>query len=149
MIHHVSGNALDPRKRPAAILHVVNDVGAFGAGIAGEIAARWPHAKGEYLQWISRDPPLGSVLWSRISDTDAIAHILAQRGLPSWQNRQPLDLDALALGLRTVAASVPSTVSVHMPRLGCGLARGRWERVLPIVERELGAFECYVYSGVK
>jgi O-acetyl-ADP-ribose deacetylase (regulator of RNase III) len=29
--------------------------------------------------------------------------------------------------------------SVHMPRIGCGLAGGTWERIGPLVEEELSA----------
>ena len=27
--------------------------------------------------------------------------------------------------------------SVHMPRIGCGLAGGKWERIEPLIERTL------------
>jgi hypothetical protein len=29
--------------------------------------------------------------------------------------------------------------SVHMPRIGCGLAGGKWEEIEPIIERTLVA----------
>jgi O-acetyl-ADP-ribose deacetylase (regulator of RNase III) len=71
-------------------------------------------------------------------------------------NRPPIRYDALAVCLQSVAAYAfymagfhvmeteveiephePTAASVHMPRIGCGLAGGKWEEVEPIIQREL------------
>ena len=38
--------------------------------------------------------------------------------------------------------------SVHMPRIGCGLAGGKWEKIEPIIEAELvtKGVDVYVYD---
>jgi O-acetyl-ADP-ribose deacetylase (regulator of RNase III) len=42
--------------------------------------------------------------------------------------------------LRTLAEHAAElSASVHMPRIGCGLAGGRWEEIEPIISRTLGA----------
>jgi O-acetyl-ADP-ribose deacetylase (regulator of RNase III) len=38
--------------------------------------------------------------------------------------------------------------SVHMPRIGCGLAGGKWSEVEPILERVFVATEVYIYDFV-
>jgi len=35
--------------------------------------------------------------------------------------------------------------SVHMPRIGCGLAGGTWDRIEPIIERTLTKQDVDVY----
>jgi O-acetyl-ADP-ribose deacetylase (regulator of RNase III) len=55
-----------------------------------------------------------------------------QDGLP------PVRYDAIQAGLRAVAAKAKELgTSVHMPRIGCGLAGGIWEEVERIVAEEL------------
>ena len=58
-------------------------------------------------------------------------------------------VDALEQGLGGVARhAIELGASVHMPRIGCGLAGGKWERVEPIVRRTLidGGIAVTVYD---
>lgn len=48
----------------------------------------------------------------------------------------PLDYDALTLCLRKVNAKFAGK-SVALPKIGCGLAGGDWNKVLEIIENEL------------
>ncbi|MEV7630113.1 hypothetical protein [Actinoplanes sp. NPDC089786] len=59
----------------------------------------------------------------------------------------PVRYDAIDKCLHTVAEdAVRLSASVHMPRIGCGLAGGRWERVEPLI---VAAFcECDVPTTV-
>lgn len=58
----------------------------------------------------------------------------------------PLRYEALANCLTEVMSSARIIkASVHMPRIGCGLAGGKWERVGPMVEGLAAAFEVDVY----
>ena len=36
--------------------------------------------------------------------------------------------------------------TVHMPRIGCGLAGGKWEKVEKIIEDTLKGLDVYVYD---
>lgn len=50
----------------------------------------------------------------------------------------PIRYEAVREGLKRVAQEAKSLgASVHMPRIGCGLAGGRWEEIEPIIEQEL------------
>jgi hypothetical protein len=51
--------------------------------------------------------------------------------------------ESIDTALSLVAARAAELkASVHMPRIGCGLAGGRWERVEPLIEARL------VHSGI-
>lgn len=152
-IRYLNGDALDPVPRyrqtvdhPAVIAHVVNDVGRYGAGFAGAVAKRYPHARSNYLQWSVGDGnpswpkfQLGSVQVFPIEPTGLwMAHLLAQRGLRSPRNKVPLDLDSLKESLRGLWLwSTISEAEVHMPEIGCGLAGGSWGQVEPLVTKFL------------
>jgi hypothetical protein len=46
--------------------------------------------------------------------------------------------EAIRRGLQRVADfALAAKATVHMPRIGCGLAGGKWEEVGPVVEQEL------------
>lgn len=50
----------------------------------------------------------------------------------------PIRYQAIEAGLAKVSTMAQELkASVHMPRIGCGLAGGKWELIEPIVEREL------------
>jgi O-acetyl-ADP-ribose deacetylase (regulator of RNase III) len=50
----------------------------------------------------------------------------------------PIRYDAVAQALSRLAGHVRALGgSVHMPRIGCGLAGGRWELIEPLSTREL------------
>lgn len=133
------------------IAHVVNDVGAWGAGFTAALSQRWPEPEAAYRRGYrekvapaSATPfTLGAATFVPVpSDTPArwwVANVLAQRGLPT-AGRQPLDLDALPSGLAAVAAFAASQqASVVCPRLGAGLARGRWPAIVALLASQVVA----------
>lgn len=67
-----------------------------------------------------------------------VANMVAQRGMKAGSSGPPIRYDAVEQCLRTVADHAERLgASVHMPRIGCGLAGGKWERIEPIVIRTL------------
>lgn len=63
----------------------------------------------------------------------------------------PIRYNALQECLKKVVEFInseqPSTcVSIHMPRIGCGLAGGKWDEVQKIIEVELKDFNVVVYD---
>jgi O-acetyl-ADP-ribose deacetylase (regulator of RNase III) len=66
--------------------------------------------------------------------------MVGQHGIRTGSSGPPIRYDALELCLTRVAEhAVTLSASVHMPRIGCGLAGGRWELVEPIIVRTLCA----------
>lgn len=172
MIHDVRGCAIEGAlaMRPAILAHVVNDVGAFGRGFAGSIARRWPEVARGYKGWRTRgftEGPegtrdyvpflLGNIMFSKGAEALWVAHLLAQQGLPSRTNLLPLNMNALTVCLRRLAEETNglsgvhggAPYTVHMPRIGCGLARGDWAEVRALVESAFGsadAPDCTIYT---
>ncbi len=80
--------------------------------------------------------------------------MVAQSGIRTVGGVPPIRYDALSSCLKrldVLADSLPhglnEPVSVHVPRLGCGLAGGTWERVGLIVESSLLRRDVYVYDA--
>jgi O-acetyl-ADP-ribose deacetylase (regulator of RNase III) len=59
----------------------------------------------------------------------------------------PLRYDALGKCLLTLNdLANGAKLSVHMPRIGCGLAGGTWSEVGPLVEKSIVGVNVYVYD---
>lgn len=61
----------------------------------------------------------------------------------------PIRYKAIEKALETLAKeALELNASIHMPRIGCGLAGGKWEQIEPIIVRTLLAndVEVYVYD---
>lgn len=142
-MNHKIGNVLDAREEVGATVigHVVNDCGAFGAGVAAQIAERWPVARAEYCEWYKTRARfyLGGTRTVQVEPRVYVVHLLAQRGLPSRLNPTPLDLPALARALDGMARFSSMVGGAHLPRIGAGLARGDWSQIEPMIERAFAA----------
>lgn len=163
MIEYRIGDATLPPERPAMIAHVVNDIGAWGAGFSGALSQRYPAVRLGYRVWAAggwgTEYPfgMGQVLVSYIElmhgahfQRDArlmVAHLCAQRGVGT--DRRRIDYEALDSALGRLVSRYKELLSprtIHMPRIGCGLAGGRWEDVEPLIQKHLSAFPVYVYD---
>lgn len=144
MIEYKIGDATRPvgdgRK---VIAHVVNDRGAWGAGFVLALSGRWPAAESYYRRWARRDYrhhstfKLGAIQLVPVATNIYVANLLAQHGIGG---PCPLRYDALRTCLMTLAEECQKLgASVHMPRIGCGLGGGTWERVEPILHETLVA----------
>jgi hypothetical protein len=45
--------------------------------------------------------------------------------------------DALAQCLSKLAGQIDEVTTIHIPRIGCGLARGNWDQIEPLLEEHL------------
>jgi O-acetyl-ADP-ribose deacetylase (regulator of RNase III) len=145
-IQYVVGDATEPiGSGYKYIVHVVNNVGAWGKGFTAALDAKWPLLGEDYREnWRLISWPGIQTLIGVAPDEIAITSIMAQNGLRSADNPQPVSYPALDEGLRFLADSIlkdwdwrPS--SVHMPRIGCGLGGGQWSEVSAMIENRLCA----------
>lgn len=141
-MNYAKGDATLPTKRPAMIVHVCNDVGGWGAGFVLAISRRWPEPEQRFRQWAkgSAEVPyeLGQVQFVQVEPDLWVANLVGQHGLRRTGGMPPVRYDAIREGLAKVAMKARDLdLSVHMPRIGCGLAGGTWEEIGPIVEEEL------------
>jgi O-acetyl-ADP-ribose deacetylase (regulator of RNase III) len=141
--YHVGDATKPDLDGPYIIAHVLSDTGAYGAGFAAAIAQRCPEARTAFQEWPSSNLRLGQIHVAPI-EAGWVANMVAQHGLRSPTNRHPLDLSALTLCLRQVAAF--GVDQVAMPRIGCGLAGGTWAEVEPVVATALSDVDVHVYD---
>ena len=158
LIQYRRGDATAPAERPAAILHVVNDKGLWGAGFSGALDRAYDGLPGRhYRRWARRTDSvdcwwpvfgLDSVLWQYLSHTIAIGHLCAQRGVGRGQRR--VDYASLRACLEDVVQSPPfgnQEITYHLPRIGTGYGGGRWEEVEAILNDTIAkAAPTYVYD---
>lgn len=173
MIHYLKGDATNPQtKGPKIIAHVCNDAGKWGAGFVLAVSDHYPIVRDLYLRWYAGKLKsidyhdgvycsqgrfmLGEVqiiLQLGAGKTMYVANMIAQHGIKTGSHGSPIRYDALEACLKKVALEVKQLevplrvpVSVHMPRIGCGLAGGRWEEVEPLITNALQGVEVYVYD---
>lgn len=144
-IQYVTGDATLPKAAgPVIIAHVCNDVGAWGSGFVLAISKRWKEPETQFRRWHKGtllDPPpfaLGEVQFVPVAATITIANMIAQHGIRSKDGIPPIRYPALGQALAILADEALRTgACVHMPRIGCGLAGGTWDRVEPLIQTQL------------
>lgn len=139
----IKGDATSPQaKGPKIIAHICNDIGGWGKGFVLAISRRWPEPERDYRKWhqerAGNDFGLGATRLVQVRPDIWVANMVAQRGTKTGSNGPPIRYESLETCLAEVAVHARRLgASVHMPRIGCGLAGGRWELVEPIVIRTL------------
>ena len=129
---------------PCIIAHVCNDLGQWGKGFVLPLGKRYPDAEKAYREWAKRKTnplfALGQVQFVEVSPQLWVANMIGQHGIFKRGGEPPIRYDALRECLRSVCVfAAEHQASVQMPRIGCGLAGGKWEAVGPIVEAALTA----------
>lgn len=142
-LQFIKGDATDPQaKGNRLIAHVCNDLGGWGKGFVLAISRRWTLPEEEYRRWhrerARNNFGLGAVQFVQVSSFLWVANMIAQHGMKTGSHGPPIRYEALECCLNEVAQKAAElNASVHIPRIGCGLAGGRWEQVKPIVLRTL------------
>jgi O-acetyl-ADP-ribose deacetylase (regulator of RNase III) len=137
------GDATQPTgDGPRIIVHVCNDAGGWGKAFVVAVSSRWPEPEKRYRAWHrgEEDQPfgLGQVQFIGVEDGLWVANLIGQHGMGFHRAIPPIRYEAIRAGLRAVAAKAKElAASVHMPRIGCGLAGGKWEEVERIVAEQL------------
>lgn len=145
MIRYIVGDATAPTGAgPKIIAHICNDVGAWGAGFVLALSRRWHIPEHCYRNTLRR--PLGRVQFVPVTNSIVVANMIAQHGF-GGDGGPPIRHDALDTCLRKVGDEAHRLgASVHMPRIGCGLAGGRWDEIEPIIQRTLQGVDVFVYD---
>lgn len=140
-ITYLEGDATLPvGPAPHVIVHVMNDGSAtWGGGFARALSNRYTQAQVEYRNWFGSkgDRDLGSVHIFGGEENLRIATMIAQKGI-GRRAEAGIRYNALQKcldELRNTLANSPATV--HMPRIGCGIAGGHWDVIGEMVDKTL------------
>ncbi|MFF8785802.1 macro domain-containing protein [Streptomyces sp. NPDC015125] len=158
-ISYVKGDATAPHgKGVKVIVHLCNDLGGWGKGFVLALSRRWPEPEAAYRRWhrerARNDFGLGAVQFVQVTDQLWVANVVGQQGIlspaPAFLRAgetpaggvggkgAPVRYEAIGAGLGRVADRARELgASVHMPRIGCGLAGGKWSRVVPLISEQL------------
>lgn len=143
-IRYLAGDATVPQaKGPKIIAHVCNDRGGWGKGFVLALSARWQEPEKAYRKWhrerAGNDFGLGAVQVVEVGRGLWVANMIGQHGTRTGSSGPPIRYEAVDRCLERLAEHAAELrASVHMPRIGCGLAGGKWGRIEPSVRARLG-----------
>jgi O-acetyl-ADP-ribose deacetylase (regulator of RNase III) len=145
-ITYIVGDATRPVGSEMKIIaHCCNDKGVWGAGFVAALSKRWKEPEQAYRTGYDILNP-GGVQFVQVAEAIIVANIIGQHGT-GWRNGEPpIRYDWLRKGLEAVANTACALdAGVHLPRIGCGLAGGTWDKVEPLIIRELCAKDVPVF----
>jgi O-acetyl-ADP-ribose deacetylase (regulator of RNase III) len=152
-ITYVKGDATKPIGHGNKIIvHVCNDVGGWGKGFVMAISKRWTEPEAKYREWAKTGEKfeLGEVQFVQVEPALWIANVIGQHDVKKGMDGSPpVRYGAIKEGLAKVSVFARQiNASVHMPRIGCGLAGGTWDQIEPALSRELieAGIETVVYD---
>jgi O-acetyl-ADP-ribose deacetylase (regulator of RNase III) len=144
-IAFLTGDATAPVATGERIIcHVCNDVGGWGKGFVLALSRRWSEPEAQYRAWHKQGEAsgfrLGAIQLVQVEPQLSVANMVAQHGMRPAAGVPPLRYDALRSCLEALTEhAVRVDASVHMPRIGCGLAGGTWPDVEAIIATTLSA----------
>lgn len=159
-IYYVKGDATKPITNGNKIIaHICNNKGGWGAGFVLSLSNAWSKPEQYYRKWFERSNniSLGMVQYVLVDKNYKdgnlyVANMIAQNGYKSESNPVPLDYNALKVCLSDVADAAKSrNASIHMPKIGCGLAGGDWNKIEQIIRSVVctKGVQVYVYEYVE
>ena len=152
-IHYEIGDAADPVGNGRKfIIHVCNNIGKWGEGFTESLSSRWVLPERQYRLEHSFFGRLhmGDIQIVQVCEDTYVLNMISQQGV--WYSGRkdiPLRYDELSECLSKVSRAANNIgASIHMPRIGCGLAGGKWEKVVRLVEKHLTGLEVHVYDPI-
>ncbi len=141
IIEYLTGDATQPVGAGNKILvHICNDVGGWGRGFVLALSNKWKQPEREYQRWFQSqiDFELGNVQFVEVEKDLLVANIIGQRDVVFQDSIPPIRYEAVEEGLKKVAQKAKEiNASIHMPRIGAGLAGGDWNKIEAIINSEL------------
>ncbi len=140
-ITYLKGDATVPSaKGPQIIAHVCNDLGGWGKGFVLALSKRFSQPERAFRAWhrerANNDFALGAAQLVEVSRDLWVANMIGQHGKARKGDvgPPPVRYDAIENALQKVGDwALEHKASVHMPRIGTGLAGGKWEKIEPLI----------------
>lgn len=140
-IKYIKGDATAPEVEGNKIIaHICNDIGGWGRGFVLAISNKWKAPEREYRKWAASNDnfELGKIQVLKCDEELYVANMIGQEGIRKKGNKPPIRYEAVRSSLNALANQASElNASIHMPRIGCGLAGGKWKEIEPIIQKEL------------
>lgn len=153
IINYLKGDAANPQvEGNKIIVHICNDIGGWGKGFVMAISKRWKKPESEYREWFQSGENfnLGEIQMVQVEEDIWVCNMIGQhKTISSSKGIPPIRYEAVEKCLEKVSIEASKiNASIHMPRIGCGLAGGKWEEIESIITKTLlkGDVEVYVYD---
>ena len=153
-INYITGDATNPvGQGNKVICHICNDIGLWGKGFVLALSKRWPEPQQQFLNWYqgrtNNSFGLGGVHFVKVeksSDEIWVANMIGQHGVKSIPDGPPIRYEAVEMCLEKVRQKAISIgAAIHMPRIGCGLAGGKWDKIEAIITKQLSIYNVPVF----
>lgn len=154
-ITYLKGDATLPQAQGTKIIaHICNDIGGWGKGFVLAISRRWSVPEKAYREWyenrMHESFKLGDIQLVKAEESIYVANMIAQHGIrPTSEGGAPIRYEAVSDCLEKLCIEAKKlNASVHMPRIGCGLAGGTWDRIETIIMKTLSEndIDVFVYD---
>ena len=156
-IKYVEGDVTDPIALVSddcilvstLIMHIVNDQGMMGSGVAKALYKKWPKVRSEYIRWFNEPNTFDVDTAFRLGKTQfvvvsppllydiVVANMVGQHMVGADEHgNPPIRYDALDNCLNLVKNYAERfEFAVHMPyKMGADRARGDWNKIVQMVE---------------
>lgn len=136
-INYLIGDATVPQAEGNKIIvHICNDIGAWGKGFVLALSNRWKQPEIEYRKWHKsrQNFALGEIQLVKVEENIVVANMIGQRGVKQSFLFPPIRYGAVNDCLAKVTdVAISTNASIHMPRIGCGLAGGQWAKIEQLI----------------
>lgn len=151
-INYVVGDATKPDGfGPKCIMHICNDQGGWGGGFVLALNARWDAPMQAYLNWenyrcnasLNREASgpfeLGQIQRVKVEDDISVINIIGQHRtgerVIAGVSIPPIDYRSVREGFARIKELYQeSKFTLCCPRLGCGLAMGKWSKIVRLLD---------------
>jgi O-acetyl-ADP-ribose deacetylase (regulator of RNase III) len=147
-INYIVGDATLPIGDGNKIIpHICNDIGGWGRGFVLSLSKRWSQPEEEYRNLSPNERTLGSVMFIPVTNEISVANMIGQHDIKySSDGLAPIRYNAVRKALISVNdVAIKTNATVHMPRIGTGLAGGQWGEIEKIIKHTMSV-DVYVYD---
>lgn len=136
------------------VAHIVNNIGGWGSGFVLAVSARWGMPELMYRKWFSDDPKamregLGRIQIVPVEKDIMVVNLVGQEGIGFKDGIPPVRYEAIEKGLlkiqKTMENNDKKNPSLHLPRIGCGLAGATWPKIEAIIHKTI-KYPVFVYT---
>ena len=137
-IIYLKGDATNPKAEGnKLIVHICNDIGGWGKGFVMAVSKRWKLPEQSYRNWYKSKEnfSLGMVQFVQVETDIWVANLIGQHKInKDERGNAPIRYEAVLAGLDKIGVfAAENNATVHMPRIGCGLAGGTWDQIEPLL----------------